>query len=252
MSKFSKIRLDKLLVDRCYVNTISEAQACIIAKEVKVGDVFVTSPATLVSLDEVIDLKANKRYVSRGGLKLEGALSAFNISVNGKKCLDIGSSTGGFSDCLLQHGASHVSCVDVNYGQLAWEIRQNPHVSVFERTNIKEADASLIGAPFDVIVIDVSFIGLAKLVPVIKTFTFANAPEISGCTELIALVKPQFEAKREEVKGGVVDDRNVQFRTIEEVKNALILEGFSVKGQVESPIKGASKGNSEYLVYAVI
>lgn len=252
MSNIKKIRLDDLLVARDIAGNLDEARAYILARDVKVGDEYITSPSSKISVDADICLVNVSKYVSRGGFKLERALSAFDISVEGKKCLDIGSSTGGFSDCLLQNGADSVACVDVNYGQLAWNIRQNERVSVFERTNIKHADPDVIGAPFDVIVIDVSFIGLAKLVPVIKKFAYASSPKSSGNTELIALVKPQFEAKREEVVGGVVRDVNVQFRTIEEVKNALIFEGFSVKGQVESPIKGAAKGNLEYLVYAVI
>lgn len=252
MSKNSKIRLDELLVKRGLVSSLKEAKAYILAKNVKVNGETITNPSVLVGIDVDICLTNVDKYVSRGGLKLEAALKSFNIIVDGKRCLDIGSSTGGFSDCLLQHGAGYVACVDVNYGQLAWSVRSNGRVSVFERTNIKSASPEKLGSPFDVIVIDVSFIGLASLISTIKKFTYAGALAKSGTTELVGLVKPQFEAKKDEVEGGVVNDENVRLRTIEEVKSALIYEGFSVQGVIESPIKGASKHNIEYLIYATI
>lgn len=252
MSKNCKIRLDELLVKRGLISSLKEAKAYILAKNVKVNGETITNPSFLADIDANICLTNVDKYVSRGGLKLEAALKTFNITVEGKKCLDIGSSTGGFSDCLLKRGAGFVTCVDVNYGQLAWSVRNDDRVSVFERTNIKSASHRKLGAPFDVIVIDVSFIGLASLISTIKKFTYAGTQANSGETELIALVKPQFEAKRDEVAGGVVNDENVRLRTIEEVKSALICEGFSVQGVIESPIKGASKHNIEYLIYATI
>lgn len=252
MSRNSKIRLDELILKRGLASSLNEAKAFVIARNVKVDGETLTTPSVLV--DEVVDvcLTNVNKYVSRGGLKLEAALQSFNIDVIGKRCLDIGSSTGGFSDCLLKCGARSVSCVDVNYGQLAWTVRNDDRVSVFERTNIKSADPEKLGAPFDLIVIDVSFIGLASLISTIKKFTYAGFSKGERKTELISLVKPQFEAKRDEVAGGVVNDENVRLRTIEEVKSALIYEGFSVQGVIESPIKGASKHNTEYLIYATI
>ena len=188
-------------------------------------------------------MKGRKRYVSRGGFKLQGALDAFGQDVRGMRCIDIGSSTGGFTDCLLQAGAASVACVDVNYGQLAWSIRQDERVSVFERTNIRLADPSELGAPFDLLVADLSFIGLAALAP-----TFARL-----CAEgsvFIGLVKPQFESRHEETDHGVVRDAAVRERVVDEVSAALAAEGFDVGGVVESPITGP-EGNVEYLVRAV-
>ena len=168
--------------------------------------------------------------MSRGGHKLQGALDAFGQDVRGLRCLDIGSSTGGFSDCLLQAGAASVACVDVNYGQLAWKLRQDPRVSVFERVNIKLADPVELGAPFDVLVADLSFIGLAALAPV-----FARLSQPG--TVFIGLVKPQFESRPDEPERGVV-------------RAALADAGFDATGVVESPITGP-EGNVEYLVRAV-
>lgn len=197
----------------------------------------------MVSPDADIYVKGAKRFVSRGGEKLQGALDAFGISVAGKRCLDIGSSTGGFTDCLLQAGAQEVVCVDVNYGQLAWKVRSDARVRVFERTNIKTADPEELGAPFDVIVIDVSFIGLASLAPV---FPRLSRPG----TQFIGLVKPQFESRHEETDRGVVRDEGVRLRTVEEVKDALRRVGFSVRDVAASPIAGP-KGNIEYLIYSI-
>ena len=158
-------------------------------------------------------------------------------------CLDIGSSTGGFTDCLLQAGAARVAALDVNYGQLAWKIRQDARVAVFERTNIKDADPAALGAPFDLIVIDVSFIGLAALAPLFPRFSRPG-------TIFIGLVKPQFESAHDETDRGVVRDEAVRLRTVEEVKVALAAAGFAATGVVESPITGP-EGNVEYLVRAV-
>ena len=161
-----KNRLDTLLVEQGYFADADEALRAVLAHEVKVNDVYATSAAVRVAPDAEVVVKNRKRFVSRGGHKLQGALDAFGQDVRGLRCLDIGSSTGGFSDCLLQAGAASVACVDVNYGQLAWKLRQDPRVSVFERVNIKLADPVELGAPFDVLVADLSFIGLAALAPV--------------------------------------------------------------------------------------
>ena len=159
------------------------------------------------------------------------------------RCIDIGSSTGGFSDCLLQAGAASVACVDVNYGQLAWKLRQDPRVSVFERTNIKLADPGSLGAPFDMLVADLSFIGLAQLAPVFARLSHPGSI-------FIGLVKPQFESRAGETEGGVVRDAAVRERTVAEVREALEDAGFDATGVVESPITGP-EGNVEYLVRAV-
>lgn len=243
MPKQKKIRLDELMVRQGLAADAGEALRLVLAHQVKVGDEYPTSAAVRVSPDAVVEVKGSKRYVSRGGFKLQGALDAFGQAVHGLRCIDIGSSTGGFTDCLLQAGAASVACVDVNYGQLAWSIRQDERVSVFERTNIRLADPAELGAPFDLLVADLSFIGLAALAP-----TFARL-----CAEgsvFIGLVKPQFESRHEETDHGVVRDAAVRERVVDEVSTALAAEGFDVGGVVESPITGP-EGNVEYLVRAV-
>lgn len=243
MPKQKKIRLDELMVRQGLAADAGEALRLVLAHQVKVGDEYPTSAAVRVSPDAVVEVKGRKRYVSRGGFKLQGALDAFGQDVHGLRCIDIGSSTGGFTDCLLQAGAASVACVDVNYGQLAWSIRQDERVSVFERTNIRLADPAELGAPFDLLVADLSFIGLAALAP-----TFARM-----CAEgsvFIGLVKPQFESRHEETDHGVVRDAAVRERVVDEVSAALAAEGFDVGGVVESPITGP-EGNVEYLVRAV-
>lgn len=241
--KPKKIRLDDLLVERGDFATAGEVLRAVMAREVRVDDVYVTSAAVKVAPDADIFLKNRKQFVSRGGHKLQGALDAFGQSVAGMNCLDIGSSTGGFTDCLLQAGAARVAALDVNYGQLAWKLRQDGRVAVFERTNIKEADPAALGAPFDLIVIDVSFIGLAGLAPLFPRFSRPG-------TVFIGLVKPQFESAHDETDRGIVRDAAVRQRTVEEVQEALAAAGFAVTGTVESPITGA-EGNVEYLVRAV-
>lgn len=243
MPKQKKIRLDELMVQQGLAADAGEALRLVLAHQVKVGDVYPTSAAVRVSPDAAVEVKGRKRFVSRGGFKLQGALDAFGQSVEGLRCVDIGSSTGGFTDCLLQAGAASVACVDVNYGQLAWSIRQDQRVSVFERTNIRLADPADLGAPFDVLVADLSFIGLAALAP---TFARLCAPG----SVFIGLVKPQFESRHDETDRGVVRDAAVRKRVVDEVRAALAAEGFDVSGVVESPITGP-EGNVEYLVRAV-
>ena len=162
----AKIRVDDLLVEQGYFADRDAALRAVIAREVRVDDVYVSSAALKVRPDADLFVKNTKKFVSRGGHKLQGALDHFRQDVAGFRCVDVGSSTGGFSDCLLQAGAASVACVDVNYGQLAWSLRQDPRVSVFERTNIRLASPESLGAPFDMVVCDLSFIGLAQLADV--------------------------------------------------------------------------------------
>lgn len=220
------------------------ANAMILAGQVRVDGELVTRPAFLVSSDNSIEIVGVKQFVSRGGIKLAHALESFSISIENKNCLDIGSSTGGFSDCLLQANARRVACVDVNYGQLAWSIRTNERVDVFERTNIKHANNEMLGGPFNVVVIDVSFIGLATLANKIAELTDKGG-------NLIALVKPQFEAKSTEVSAGRVEDDDVRERTVAEVAAALREHDFDVKDVCESPILGNKKHNKEYFISAI-
>ena len=238
-----KTRLDTLLVEQGYFPDADAALRAVLAHEVKVDDVYATSAALKVAPDAEIRVRGRRRFVSRGGHKLQGALDAYGQDVSGLRCIDIGSSTGGFTDCLLQAGAARVAALDVNYGQLAWKIRQDARVAVFERTNIKDADPAALGAPFDLIVIDVSFIGLAALAPLFPRFSRPG-------TIFIGLVKPQFESAHDETDRGVVRDEAVRLRTVEEVKVALAAAGFAAAGVVESPITGP-EGNVEYLVRAV-
>ena len=238
-----KIRLDTLLVERGLFPDAGTALRAVLAREVKVGDAYATSAAQLVVPDAEVQVKGHKRFVSRGGLKLQAALDAFAQDVRGMRCIDVGASTGGFTDCLLQAGAAHVTCVDVNYGQLAWSIRQDARTAVLERTNIKLADPAALGAPFDLVVADVSFIGLASLAPAFARLAHEG-------TVFIGLVKPQFESRHDETDRGVVRDAAVRQRTVDEVRAALVEAGFAPTGVVESPARGP-EGNVEYLVRAV-
>lgn len=243
MKNAKKIRLDALLVEQGYFPDAATALRAVLAHEVKVDDVYATSAAIKVSPDAEVVVRGRKRFVSRGGHKLQGALDAFGQDVRGLRCIDIGSSTGGFTDCLLQAGAASVACVDVNYGQLAWKLRQDERVAVFERTNIKLADPATLGAPFDLLVADLSFIGLAALAGVFARLSAAGSI-------FIGLVKPQFESRHDETDRGVVRSEAVRQRTVQEVHDALEAAGFACSGVIESPIKGP-EGNVEYLVRAV-
>lgn len=243
MAKVKKRRLDELLVEQGYFVDAAAALRAVLAHEVRVDDVYATSAAMLVRPDADIFVRGGKHYVSRGGHKLAGALAAFGMDVAGKRCIDVGSSTGGFTDCLLQAGAARVACVDVNYGQLAWSLREDARVDVFERTNIRLAEPAALGAPFDVLVTDVSFISLASLAPV---FAALSAPG----SVFVGLIKPQFESAHEETCRGVVMDAAVRQRTVDEVCAAFVAAGFAVQGVVESSIKGP-EGNVEYLMHAV-
>ena len=240
-----RMRLDDVLVERGFADNRAAALRIIIAGEVKVDMQVAKSAAMRIAPGSALEVKSHNRFVSRGGEKLQAALEAFDQQVEGLCCIDIGSSTGGFSDCLLQAGARAVTCVDVNYSQLAWSVRTDARVTVFERTNIRQADPAVLGAPFDLIVADLSFIGLARLARV-----FARLGQEGSV--FIGLVKPQFESKQGEADGGVVTDEAVRLRTVHEVEDALATAGFTVTGVIESPITGKRSGNVEYLVRAVL
>ena len=239
-----KTRLDTLLVERGAFADEAEALRAVLAHEVKVGESYATSAAMLVAPDADVTVKGRAQYVSRGGLKLRGALDAFGFDPAGLRCIDVGCSTGGFTDCLLQAGAAHVVAVDVGYGDFAWKLRQDPRVKLFERTNIRTADPEELGAPFDLMVADLSFIGLASLAPVFACLAASSSV-------FIGLVKPQFESQRGETDShGVVHDGAVRARTIDEVREALESVGFTCEGVVASPITGKRAGNVEYLLKA--
>jgi 23S rRNA (cytidine1920-2'-O)/16S rRNA (cytidine1409-2'-O)-methyltransferase len=243
--KIIKIRLDRLLVERGLVESRERGHALILAGQVLVNGQKQDKAGALVPEDaELRILGEVLPYVSRGGLKLEGALNWFKISVEGKTALDVGASTGGFTDCLLQHGAKKVYAVDVGYGQLAWKLRQDPRVITIERVNIRDIASSLVPESIDIAVIDVSFISLEKVVPSILKF-------FKPGSELVALIKPQFEVGREQVgKGGIVRDEAARKAAVDRVTDFIRGLGLEVKGIVPSPITGQD-GNVEFLIYAV-
>lgn len=242
--KQKKVRIDRLLVDRGFAESREKAQALIVAGQVLVGERKVEKAGTLVPSDGAIRLLGGQMpYVSRGGLKLEGAFRAFGFDVSGAICLDIGASTGGFTDCLLQHGAKKVYAVDVGYGQLAWKLRQDQRVVVIERTNIREMGVSLVPEKADIAVIDVSFISLEKVIPAVVPFLAPGAG-------VIALIKPQFEVGKDRVgKGGIVRDEAERMAARDRIIAFIEDRGFLVKGVVQSPITGQD-GNVEFLLLA--
>jgi len=237
-------RLDKLLVDRGLAGSRERARALVMSGDVLVGGHPETKPGTLVDPDSEIAVRgADHPYVSRGALKLIAGLDAFAIDPGGKICLDIGASTGGFTDVLLRRGAARVYAIDVGYGQLAWSLRQDPRVVVIERQNVRTIDFALVPEPCDVAVIDVSFISLTLVLP--KVVELLRPP---GGKPIVALVKPQFEVGRENVgKGGVVRDDALRRGAVDKIR-AWAAENQLVAGRdVESPITGPA-GNVEYLL----
>jgi 23S rRNA (cytidine1920-2'-O)/16S rRNA (cytidine1409-2'-O)-methyltransferase len=240
----SKIRIDQLLVERGLAESRTRAQALLMAGHVLLGDKRVDKPGQQVSVDAVITVKGQDHpWVSRGGVKLAHALSHFAIDPSGMVAMDVGSSTGGFTDVLLTHGALRVYAVDSGTNQLAWKLRSDDRVVVHEQTSARILTADHIPEPIDIIVCDASFIGLSKVLE--RPFTFAAANAV-----LVALIKPQFEAGRDEVgKGGVIRDTAVHMRVCDAVSDWVAAQGWAVGGIVESPITGP-KGNVEFLIYA--
>jgi 23S rRNA (cytidine1920-2'-O)/16S rRNA (cytidine1409-2'-O)-methyltransferase len=235
-------RLDLLLVDRQLVGSREHGRRRILAGEVFVNDQRATKPGFLIDASADIRLQSTLPYVSRGGLKLEKALREFAIPVTDKTALDIGASTGGFTDCLLAHGAARVFAIDVGYGQLAWKLRKNPAVLVFEKTNIRYLDATRLPRLADFATIDVSFISLKLVLPRVKTLLVFRG-------DVIALIKPQFEVGKGNVgKGGIVRSHEEHLRVIEEIKRASAGFGYEVFGVVESPLTGP-KGNKEFFIH---
>lgn len=237
-----KARLDRLLVERGMVESREKAQALIMAGEVLVNGQKGVKPGQMVASDAALELLARLPYVSRGGLKLAAALDAFTIPVEGRVCLDIGSSTGGFTDVMLQRGALRVHAVDVGAGQLDWKLRNHPRVVVHERLNARELAFEHLGEPVDLAVCDVSFISATLILP-------AAAPLVRPEGDLVVLVKPQFEVGRGQVgKGGIVRDPELHRAACERVRAAAKHLGFRTE-LMESPLLGA-EGNKEFLLYA--
>lgn len=239
----SKERLDLLLQSRGLVESRERAKALILSGSVLVGGRKVDKAGARVETDaEIVLLNRGLPYVSRGGLKLEGALDAFRLNVAGKIAMDVGASTGGFTDCLLQRGAGKVYAIDVGYGQLAWSLRQDRRVVLLERRNIRDLPRDVIPESIDLATIDVSFISLEKVVPPVVSFLKTGG-------EIIALIKPQFEVGKGEVgKGGIVRSVEKHRLVLDRILNRAFEWGLQVMGSVPSPILG-QKGNVEFLAY---
>lgn len=239
-----KIRLDKLLVDRGVAPTLEKARALILARAVKVNEAYPDKAGTPVPIDAEIHIKGEDNpFVSRGGLKLAGALKEFNLNVEGFTALDVGASTGGFTDCLLQSGARKVYALDVGYGQLAWKLREDKRVIVIERTNIRHYDGADLDEQIDLAVIDASFISLKTVIPAVVNFLGKGA-------RILALIKPQFEVKKEEVgKGGVVSDPALHDRVLQDISEFCESLNLEVEGTCASPVLGPA-GNREFFILA--
>jgi 23S rRNA (cytidine1920-2'-O)/16S rRNA (cytidine1409-2'-O)-methyltransferase len=239
-----RLRLDQLLVDRGLASTRDRARALILARDVRVDGDLALRAAAPVAVEAELSVQAPPRYVSRGGLKLERALEYAGerggVPIAGARCLDIGSSTGGFTDCLLQHGAAHVTAVDVDYGELATRLRDDPRVEVRERTNARFLEPLDIAV--DLVTLDVAFISLTTVLPAVLR-------SLRPGGDVLALVKPQFEAAREQVqRGGVVHDPAVHAATVARVALWAIERGMRVRGVIRSPLVGPA-GNREFFLW---
>lgn len=242
MKRTAKIRLDQLLVNRGLAESREKARALILAGEVRVDGQKSDKPGHSVPEEAAVDIAERMPYVSRGGFKLAGALDHFSIDVPGRLCLDVGASTGGFTDCLLQRGAARVWAIDVGHGQIDWKLRQDPRVEVREGVNARFLQPGDFPEKFDLAVCDASFISVTLLIPAI-------VPLLKPRGEMIILVKPQFEVGREQVgKGGIVRDPELHRAACDRVRAAVESFGFHTD-IVESPIQGA-EGNREFLLYA--
>ena len=237
-----KVRLDTLLIERGLVTTRQQAIGLILSGNILVDGIKIEKAGKAVPEDAEIVVKETLRYVGRGGLKLEEAIRSFNLNVKDKSAIDIGASTGGFTDCLLQHGAKKVYAVDVGYGQLHWRLRQDPRVINIEKTHILKFDWRLIQDPIDIATVDLSFISVTRIFPVL-------CEHLQQSATVIILVKPQFEVGKGEVgKGGIVRDKDKIQKAVDKVISHAVKAGFKVRGLINSPITG-QKGNIEYLLY---
>lgn len=238
-------RLDKLLVERGLAETRTRAQALILAGQVFSRGQRMEKAGMEVAVDIELTVREPLPYVSRGGLKLAAALDQFRVDPNGRCALDIGASTGGFTDCLLQRGARRVVALDVGHGQIDWKLRQDPRVEVRENVNARYLQPADFESLFDLVVIDVSFISLTRILPVVRPLVTAGAG-------IITLIKPQFEVGREEVgRGGIVRDEAARQRVLGEIVQHAVSLGWQAVGTIESPIRGAD-GNCEFLGYFVL
>lgn len=245
-----KLRLDKLLVERGLAGSRERAQALILAGKVLVEEQKIDKPGSQIHDQASIRLLGEDlKYVSRGGLKLERALEHWHIDVRGKVCVDVGASTGGFTDCLLQHGAARVIAIDTGYGQMDFQLRQDPRVRLLEKTNARYVTRDIVGENADLIAVDVSFISATLILPAVVGAAFPDSPAQRTGRQVIVLVKPQFEAGREYVtKGGIVRDEAAQTASVQKVRRCLVDLGCTRTESIESPILGA-EGNREFLLY---
>ncbi|MGH9531676.1 MAG: TlyA family RNA methyltransferase [Terriglobales bacterium] len=258
-NKTAKVRLDKLLVERGLAASRERAQALILAGKVLVNEQKMVKAGAAIAANASLRLLGEDlKYVSRGGLKLEAALDHWSIHVQDRVCLDVGASTGGFTDCLLQRGAARVIAVDTGYGQIDSRLRFDPRVRLLERTNARYLKKEQLAEPVSLVVMDVSFISATLVLPAVVEAVFGRsaredgrATQAASRLELLVLVKPQFEAGREQVgKGGIVRDAAVQAEAVEKVRRKLMQLGARSTDSIESPILGA-EGNREFLLYAV-
>lgn len=243
VSKIKKIRIDELIVERTLAPTLEKARALLMSGSVLVNDVPVNKAGDMVDASANIRIKGKEHsFVGRGGLKLAKAISEFKLDVKDKVCLDVGASTGGFTDCLLQNGAKKVYAVDVGYGQIAMKLASDERVVVLDRTNIRSMDEDLIPEPTDIGVVDVSFISLSVVLPAMNRFLGDDAV-------VVALIKPQFEVEKDDLeRGGVVRDVSLHEGAITKVSDVGVKLGWDPAGVIDSPIEGA-KGNKEFLIF---
>lgn len=247
-----KVRLDKLLLERGLTSSRERAQALILAGKVLVGGQKIEKAGTGVDPEADIRLLGEDlKYVGRGGLKLEKALEHWHIEVTGQVCLDIGASTGGFTDCLLQHGAARVIAVDTGHGQIDFRLRQDARVRLLEKTNARYLTREQVGEIVDFISVDVSFISATLVLPAVIAAAFPGSASDRRSRQIVVLVKPQFEVGREHVgKGGIVRDEAAQIGAVEKVRLALLAQNCVQTDVIESPILGA-EGNREFLLLSV-
>jgi len=230
------------MTERGLVKSRERARALIMEGKVMVGGAVSSKAGTMLPQDAVISLKADMPYVGRGGLKLEAALEHFGIDTEGRIIMDVGCSTGGFTDCVLKRNARRVYAIDVGHGQFDWSLRHDPRVVLLEKTNIRFLDRGAVAEAVDLAVIDVSFISLALVLPPVREF-------LGQAGEVLALVKPQFEVGKGMVgKGGIVRDEAARAAAVENIRDRSVDMGFRVKGLFESPVRG-QKGNIEYFIY---
>lgn len=244
-----KLRLDKLVLERGLVPSRERAQALILAGRVLVNEQKVEKPGTSVESNAALRVLGDDlRYVSRGGVKLERALEHWRVDLHGKVCLDVGASTGGFTDCMLQHGAIHVIAIDTGYGQIDAKIRQDKRLTLLEKTNARYLTVEQLPMKVDFLAMDVSFISATLVLPpVVATLRAKGEP---ANLETVILVKPQFEAGREAIgKGGIVRDEKAQLAALERVKQTVLQVGGSEVESIDSPILGA-EGNREFLLHS--